>query len=420
MKKRVLFRDWLLIAAVLFLLSNPCTADEQDSPQLIIPMVTIERQFFIVPMEVKPDTSLERIINQAGLAKAEGKYEEARLLYVKALKDAEKFPNKTKVRILLSCQMAECLFLSGRTKSAEEQYFQSLSLSRYTDGALYTRNYAPLVGLGYLYLRNGQYDEAKEKFRLALGQTPDKKTHYGVKAREGLGIVYAKQGNVSMARECFETAVKDIEIDLAESKEDIDESAPKKDKEGYTSTNYANLAYCEFVQGNLEDAERHYVRAEELLSEKLPTEGRTAVEILKSHRSLLYKLGRKVDAEKLTSRIDELEKRPLSFVKAYDPDQAQKPGVGDYMIQLQKNIKAQWHPPAEKYSKHAVVSFKLNRDGSVKEIVVVGSTGVPAMDESGIKAIEAAAPFPPLPKSLSDHKSVKIEFSFDYNVNGSP
>jgi TonB family protein len=371
-------------------------------------------------MEIQPDTKLEKIINQAGLAKAEAKYEEARLLYAEALKDADKFPNKTKIRILLSCQMAECLYLSGRTKSAEEQYFQSLSLSRYNDGAIYSRNYAPLVGLGYLYLRSGQYEEAKEKFKLALGQTPDKKTHYGVKAREGLGLAYAKQGEIHNARECFDTTVKDLEIDLAESQADMDESAPKEDKEGYTSTNYANLAYCEYVEGDLEDADKHYVKAEERLSQKLPTEGKIAIEILKGHRSLLNKLGRKGDAEKLTARIQELEQRPLTYVKAYDPAQAQKPGVGAYMNQLQNKIKAQWHPPSEKYSKHAVVSFKINRDGSVKDLVTVSSTGVAAMDESGIKAIEAAAPFPPLPKSLSNYKAVKIEFSFDYNVYGRP
>ncbi len=380
-------------------------------------MITIERQYFVRPMKIQPNSTLEKIVDKAGNAKAEGRYEEARLLYAEALKEAGKCKDKNKIGVLLSCQMAECLFLSGRTQSAEEQYFQSLEASRTVPGEKYSRSFAPMLGLGYLYLRDERYELAMDKFKLVLAQTLDQKTMDGVKAREGLGLTYAKQGNFPMAHKCFETAVKDIEIELAEDKEDQDEEDPSKDDEyeGHRGTNYANLAYCEYIDGQMEAADKHYAKAEALLGNKLPTECKTVIAILKSHMSLLEMMGRPNEAVKLGDKVKELESRQTTFVKAVDQGDLKGPDFGEYMSKLQKKIKAQWNPPKDIQSNQLVVKFKVYRDGSVQKLALLASTGNPEHDKSGMKAIENAAPFAPLPSKFK-RKAVTIQFTFDYNA----
>lgn len=410
-----------LLAAAVVCPNAPAHADDTSAPEpeLIIPMITIERECFIWPMNIQPKSALEKIIDQASLAKSEGKYEEARLLYVKALEVAEKSSaigeSKNKLRVLLSCEMAECLFLSNRSKSAEQQYFQSLNASRSVNGPLYLANFAPLVGLGYLYLRSGHYPDALEKFKEALDKTIDKRSPQGIKAREAVGLAYAKLNNLALARETFEAAVKDIESEIAEDEVYEKENVDEEGAEGNRASNYANLAYCDYRDGRLQDAHKNYMKAESHFGRKLKTECPTAITILSSHAALLRRLGREDDAKKLDERIAELKARPTSFVKAVDPLNTTKPGVQAYMESLQKKIKAQWRPPKQMFSNQLVVRFKVTRDGKIKHLVVVGSSGNEAVDAKGLKAVEDAAPFSPLPTSINK-QAADVQFSFDYNV----
>jgi TonB family protein len=87
-----------------------------------------------------------------------------------------------------------------------------------------------------------------------------------------------------------------------------------------------------------------------------------------------------------------------------------------YMKAVQSAIKGDWNPPRLAQSTRVVLSFKISRDGGVSSIGVVRSSGNDAMDRAGINAVASAAPFPPLPPG--QEKSVDIEFTLDYNVQG--
>lgn len=85
-----------------------------------------------------------------------------------------------------------------------------------------------------------------------------------------------------------------------------------------------------------------------------------------------------------------------------------------YMAQVQQHIKEHWHPSSFNKSKHTVVQFKIHRNGSISQLRISSSSGIPEMDQAALNAINQAAPFPPLPAGAPS--DVDIEFTFDYNV----
>ncbi len=87
-----------------------------------------------------------------------------------------------------------------------------------------------------------------------------------------------------------------------------------------------------------------------------------------------------------------------------------------YMEDLQRRIKKAWFPPKGNESRKLKTYFEVNRDGSLKSSKVEQTSGVPAADQAALAAIKNASPFPRLP--YGSKSSVKIEFSFDYNVWG--
>lgn len=87
---------------------------------------------------------------------------------------------------------------------------------------------------------------------------------------------------------------------------------------------------------------------------------------------------------------------------------------GPYMAELQRRIKRVWFPPKIARSKRVQVIFKVHRNGEMTNLRLANSSGLTAADEAALKAIEAAAPFHPLPAGAPS--DVDIEFTFDYNV----
>lgn len=60
-----------------------------------------------------------------------------------------------------------------------------------------------------------------------------------------------------------------------------------------------------------------------------------------------------------------------------------------------------------------VVRFRISRDGSVFGLRMERSSGSPALDQSAVEAVTAAAPFPPLPEGF-EGESLGVHFAFNY------
>jgi TonB family protein len=60
------------------------------------------------------------------------------------------------------------------------------------------------------------------------------------------------------------------------------------------------------------------------------------------------------------------------------------------------------------------VTFEILRDGTVNNVQVTQSSGIPEVDRSALRAILASNPLPPLPPDYSGG-SVGVQFYFDFH-----
>lgn len=98
-------------------------------------------------------------------------------------------------------------------------------------------------------------------------------------------------------------------------------------------------------------------------------------------------------------------------------DAVREPDFGPYMRELQRRIKMNWDPPKGNESKRVVLMFKIAKDGRLLSCSVFKSSGLPNADKAAINAVQATAPFRPLPAEFKG-QHIDIQFTFDYNVFG--
>ncbi len=98
-------------------------------------------------------------------------------------------------------------------------------------------------------------------------------------------------------------------------------------------------------------------------------------------------------------------------------DAIREPDFGPYMRELQRRIKMNWDPPKGNESKRVVLLFKIAKDGRLLSCSVFKSSGLPSADKAAINAVQATAPFKPLPAEFKG-QHIDIQFTFDYNVFG--
>lgn len=82
---------------------------------------------------------------------------------------------------------------------------------------------------------------------------------------------------------------------------------------------------------------------------------------------------------------------------------------GYYIDQLLGAIDAKWARPAMGDDVRTVISFRIQRDGRLTELEVAESSGYNSFDLAALRAVQNAAPFPPLPRGYRlDSLGVKL------------
>ncbi|MBS1956580.1 MAG: tetratricopeptide repeat protein [Cyanobacteria bacterium SZAS-4] len=85
-----------------------------------------------------------------------------------------------------------------------------------------------------------------------------------------------------------------------------------------------------------------------------------------------------------------------------------------YMRCVQQRIKLHWHPERFPATLRCIVLFKIHRDGSISDLKFAEQTTIQSLNRSTMNAVQASAPFDPLPAGSDD--DVDIKFTFDYNI----
>ncbi|HTT64280.1 MAG TPA: energy transducer TonB [Bryobacteraceae bacterium] len=89
---------------------------------------------------------------------------------------------------------------------------------------------------------------------------------------------------------------------------------------------------------------------------------------------------------------------------------------GNYVMILRQRVAEKWHTgdvdPRIHTLPPAIVTFDLQRDGTVRNVRLVQGSGNQAADYSAQRAIYDASPFPPLP-SAYERNEATIEFWFE-------
>ncbi|MEM9535573.1 MAG: TonB family protein [Cyanobacteria bacterium P01_E01_bin.45] len=90
---------------------------------------------------------------------------------------------------------------------------------------------------------------------------------------------------------------------------------------------------------------------------------------------------------------------------------------GPYLARLQQRVERRWIPGQSNTSRRSVVTFTVNRNGSVSNVRLASSSGNQQTDSAALTAIQQASPLEPLPAAFTG-QSVDIHFTFDLNVAG--
>jgi TonB family protein len=75
---------------------------------------------------------------------------------------------------------------------------------------------------------------------------------------------------------------------------------------------------------------------------------------------------------------------------------------GYYLDRMLLLIRGQWTRPPLGGGVDATVHFRILRDGTVESIELVSSSGYNSFDLAALRAVQAAAPLPPLPRSYRE------------------
>jgi TonB family protein len=100
--------------------------------------------------------------------------------------------------------------------------------------------------------------------------------------------------------------------------------------------------------------------------------------------------------------------------------------LGDYPFRILAGVRTKWFPQLADLERSAawkpgatVIELEINRDGSLANMITVGSTGSASLDAAVSEAISSTAPFPRLPDTYHQ-KTLRLRYRFGYDQPENP
>lgn len=87
-----------------------------------------------------------------------------------------------------------------------------------------------------------------------------------------------------------------------------------------------------------------------------------------------------------------------------------------YIDTLKNKISSSWYnsliSPGLREKRIAIVCFKIYRNGEMRDLILEKNSGIDSIDLSALRAVENAAPFPPLPSDFTSRYLI-VHFEFE-------
>ena len=110
---------------------------------------------------------------------------------------------------------------------------------------------------------------------------------------------------------------------------------------------------------------------------------------------------------------------PASPADAPVPLETQDPRFQAYFSKVREMIRATWIYPSAAGERgiqgEVVVEFRIAKDGHLESIAVRRSSGAPILDDYSVRAVQTAAPFPPVPDDVAK-ETLSIDSTFRYSL----
>jgi TonB family protein len=110
---------------------------------------------------------------------------------------------------------------------------------------------------------------------------------------------------------------------------------------------------------------------------------------------------------------------PASPGDAPIPLETHDPRFQAYFSKVREKIKATWTYPSAAGDRgiegEVVVEFRIAKDGHLESTAVRRSSGATLLDEYSIRAVQTAAPFPPVPDDVAK-ETLTINSTFRYSL----
>ena len=88
-----------------------------------------------------------------------------------------------------------------------------------------------------------------------------------------------------------------------------------------------------------------------------------------------------------------------------------------YLVAVRNKVSSGWNPPSGLTTTtgavRTVIFFRIERNGELSDVKIESPSGVAFFDQSALRAVLRAEPFPPLPRGFAE-KSLGIHFGFEY------
>jgi len=229
---------------------------------------------------------------------------------------------------------------------------------------------------------------------------------------------------------------KKIMVELFERPVDETDSAPEEmeriaEKSKTVEKQFAPKAIPKQITPPLPSTKIQEATVLEALSDEKPTEKPEVKPVSKAELTSETKLEEEVEEKSPLPVLSELIPSYDNIVRQMPEAQPERDiEEGDeislnttefkylsYFSKLKDRIQMVWrYPEAAKVTGlqgRLVLKFVLNRDGSLRELRVVKSSGIDILDDAAIKAIRRAAPFYAIPKNLGDVLSIVANFEYE-------